>query len=248
MWVMTNTAEARARLPAVLPPGWQPCEESEAEYRFALISDKRGTYTVDLSGEILAKGVSLDLAIEALDSAMQSHIARNAPDRIFVHAGVVAYGGRTIVLPGKSFSGKTTLVAALVRAGAIYYSDEWAPIDRNGLVHPYAKPLSLRDNTYVPRDHPVESLGGTAGKMPLAIGAMVATTYRPGAEWRPNRLSTGDGALALLSHTVPARERPAEALRTVNRAVDGAVLLRGERGEAEPIVPLLLDELSAQTA
>ena len=51
------------------------------------------------------------------------------------------------------------------------------------------------------------------------------TTYRPGTEWRPEPLSPGRGALALLANTVPARERPAQALRALTRAVDGAILL-----------------------
>jgi uridine kinase len=41
-----------------------------------------------------------------------------------------------IAIPGRSFSGKTSLVTALVRAGAVYYSDEFAVIDRDGLVRP----------------------------------------------------------------------------------------------------------------
>ena len=66
------------------------------------------------------------------------HVANYAPDRVFVHAGVVAWRGRALVLPGTSFAGKTTLVAELVRAGAIYYSDEYAVLDEQGRVHPYS--------------------------------------------------------------------------------------------------------------
>ena len=67
------------------------------------------------------------------------------------------------MLPAPSFGGKTTLVAALVRAGAIYYSDEFAVLDEQGFVHPYAKPLSIRgaDNWQV--NHSVASLGGVVG-------------------------------------------------------------------------------------
>jgi hypothetical protein len=34
-----------------------------------------------------------------------------------------------------SYSGKTTLVSELIRAGATYYSDEYAVIDERGRVH-----------------------------------------------------------------------------------------------------------------
>ena len=63
---------------------------------------------------------------------------------IFIHAGVVAQDGVAIALPGVSFAGKTTLVSALVRAGAVYYSDEFAVIDKRGVVNPYPKALSVR--------------------------------------------------------------------------------------------------------
>ena len=33
----------------------------------------------------------------------------------FIHAGAVAYRGRTIVMPGKSFAGKTVLVTGAAR-------------------------------------------------------------------------------------------------------------------------------------
>jgi hypothetical protein len=247
MWVAANRPEARERLPEVLPPDRQPCEGWEAEYRLAIIGDERGTYSVDLGSSLLTMALPLDLALETLAGVVRSLISRDAPDRIFVHAGVVAYGGSAILIPGSSFTGKTTLVAALVRAGAIYYSDEFAPLDAEGLVHPYAKPLSLRGAEPHQTGHRVESLGGIAGQVPLPVGAVVETTYRPGTEWRPERLSGVRGCLALLSHTIPARDRPAQALHAIARAVDGAILLAGDRGDAEAIAPMLLAELESRT-
>src|SRR5207247_125098 len=83
------------------------------------------------------------------------------------HAGAVAHRGRIALLPGQSFAGKTTLTAALVELGALYYSDEFAVLDADGLVHPYAKDLSIRDHGRMQRsDTPVETLGGLAGRVP----------------------------------------------------------------------------------
>ena len=147
------------------------------------------------------------------------------------------------LMPRRSFAGKTTLVAALVGAGATYYSDEFAVVDERGLVHPYAKSLSLRSNGREQTDHSVESLGGTAGSEPLPIGAIVVTRYRRGAEWRPRRLSAGEGAMALLSNAVPARERPAQVMRAISRAAGDAIMVESERGEADALAPVLLAEL-----
>jgi len=58
---------------------------------------------------------------------------------------VVAWRGRAILLPGRSYVGKSTLVMELVRAGAVYYSDEYAVLDARGRVHPFAQPVALRE-------------------------------------------------------------------------------------------------------
>jgi len=88
----------------------------------------------------------------------------------------------------------------------------------------------------------VESLGGVAGDEALRIGLAIVTHYVPGAEWQPKRLSPGAGALALLAKTVPARLRPEEAVRTLAKAVEGAVVLEGERGEADEFAEMLLSD------
>jgi predicted ATPase len=44
-------------------------------------------------------------------------VATEAPRRVFVHAGVVGWKGQAILVPGRSYSGKTTLIAALMKAG-----------------------------------------------------------------------------------------------------------------------------------
>src|SRR5205814_290720 len=97
-------------------------------------------------------------------------VAAQAKDRVFVHAGVVAARGGAIVIPGRTFTGKSTLVAALVEAGAAYYSDEYAVLDERGRVHPFAKPISIRGaHGGRGRRLPVAALGGRAGTRPIKI-------------------------------------------------------------------------------
>jgi hypothetical protein len=104
---------------------------------------------------------SFEPALEALESDLHRSVAERARRWCFVHAGVVGWRGRVIVIPGRSHSGKTTLVAEWLRAGALYYSDEYAVFDAMGRVHAYAKPLSLRQNGAATR-YAVEALGGRA--------------------------------------------------------------------------------------
>jgi hypothetical protein len=165
---------------------------------------------------------------------------------VFVHAAAAEYAGAGIVIPGRSYAGKSTLVAALVRAGARYYSDEFAVLDANGLLHPFAKALSLR-LTGTP-SHSVEALGGTAGSEPVPVRAVVSTTYRPGAVWEPRELSSGRGALALVAHTLGAPDKLPTPLPVLSQAVAGALVLEGERGEADSVAPQLLARLKSYVA
>lgn len=228
----------------VLPPGWQPSDRSQAAKRFDLIKGDDGRYELLRGDDTVTRGLSPELALALLDAQVRAYVALHAPDWIFVHAGVVAHRGKAIVLPGMSFAGKTTLVGELLRLGTLYYSDEFAVLDKDGLVHPYPKPLSIRDAALRQVDHEVEALGGSRGDGALPVGAIVATSYRPGAMWEPRRGSPGEGVMALLANTVAAQERPPEVMRALTRAADGAVVVQGERGEADAVASALLAELN----
>jgi hypothetical protein len=66
-----------------------------------------------------------------------------------VHAGVVAHGNSVIVVPGASGLGKTTLTAALVRAGFEYLSDEALAIDTGtATVQPFPRPLAMSHDSW----------------------------------------------------------------------------------------------------
>jgi hypothetical protein len=55
------------------------------------------------------------------------------------------------------------------------------------------------------------------------------------------RLSNGEGVLALLANTIPAHQRPAEAMTALGAAAATAIVLEGERGEARDVVEALLE-------
>lgn len=237
------------RLSIVIPPGSRACPVSTVQRRWAIVDDQRGMYGVSIDGADASENLELAVAIGVIEAQLQEYMALNAVERIFVHAGVVGHQGRAIVLPGYSFAGKTTLVAALVRAGATYLSDEFAPLDHEGFVHPHPRPLTMRSGGDHHRtSHDVRTLGGTAGEERLPVGLVVLTTYVPGTTWQPDRLSAGAGALGVLSHTVPARDRSEECVRVIAKALREAVVLQGDRGEADDLAPLLLESLNASSS
>ena len=147
-------------------------------------------------------------------------------------------------MPGASFAGKTTLVQAWLEAGATYYSDEFAVIDRAGRVHPFARPLSIRDGaTASTRRVPVAALGATSGTTPLPVGLVLVTSYRAGARWRPRRLTAAPALLALMQNTVAARGNPAHSMPILKQAVSAGTALTGVRGEARALVSAVLGDV-----
>jgi hypothetical protein len=244
--VCANSPELLARTEPFLPPGWRPTEPTPDQYPLAILEDRDNHYLVYKAETCISEGHGLEYSLTMLEGQIRGHVAILAPDRTFVHAGAVEHEGRAIIFPGYSFAGKTTLTEAFVRAGATYYSDEFAVLDGDGLLHPYPKPLSIRvGSESLQSDHPVESMDGAVGVGAIPLGVVLVTYYKPGTEWAPRELSPGEAALALLSHTVTAQTRPDEALRAISRAVGNAVTLEGERGEAVELVDELLQGVLA---
>jgi hypothetical protein len=223
----------------------------DADAVFLLAQEHDGThsaatrYALHADGQEVEQLASLETALDLLESSLHFATAQAARDVVFVHAGVVAWRGRAVILPGRSMSGKTSLVAALVKAGATYFSDEYAVLDKLGMVHPYIKTLSLRTDSMQRLQRSAEELGGHAGGEPLPVALLAALVYQPEGEWNPRRLSAGEGLLVALQNTVMARQQPALSLEVLRSTMLGAVAIESERGAAEKTAASLLEYLDA---
>ena len=196
----------------------------------------------------LARSVDIEEVLERLESDLRLFVAEVARHRVFVHAGVVGWKGKAIVIPGRSYSGKSTMVSELVKAGAVYYSDEYAVFDSRGRVYPFPKALEMRDSgEWKQTKFEVEHFGGTTATKPIPVGLVMVTQYKAGAQWKPRHLSAGQAVLALLANTVSARRQPEKALGTLQKAVTEAETLKGVRGEAGKIVPSILARIEKNT-
>ncbi len=202
----------------------------------------RRFHIVYAGSERIVRTLDPEQAVDALELDLRMYVATRAQRRIFIHAGVVGWKGWALVLPGPSMSGKSRLVAALVQAGAQFFSDELAVLDARGRVHAYPAPLSLRENIVglAAGRLPAET---TAAIAPLPVGIVAVTRYREGADWRPRALSPGQGGLALFANTIPARRRPAAALGAIQRVVSQASIMGGARGEADTTAAAILQSL-----
>jgi hypothetical protein len=248
--IRASQAGVMDQLTPFLPPQWEPIKplgRLDALYSWVVGGVRRPNvrgFDVIYQGiGQLARTLTHDQLFEAFKTNLRMTVALLSPRFVFVHAGVVGWRGYAIVMPGATFTGKSALVNALTRAGAQYFSDEYAVLDRSGNVHPFAIPISLRlsaADTQEPR--PLRSIG-TRTDCAIKVGAILATSHRKGAKSRFRRLSPGQGALELVANAVAARRAPSRVLHATHHASKSAIVLRGFRGEAEEAAERLFEIL-----
>ena len=249
--IRSNDPAALARVCRHLPSEWENVSSAVVDRVYSILiggkgarAHVRGLNLLYGDHVRLVRSLDLDTVFETLESDLRLFVAELARHRVFVHAGVVGWKGKAIVIPGRSYSGKSTLVAELVRAGATYYSDEYAVLDSRGRVHPFSKPLELReDGEFRQTKITAAELGGQSGTKPLPVGLVLMTQFKNGARWRPRKLTAGKGVLEMLFNTVSARRSPERALATLQRVAAQADVLKGVRGDAMKVAPALLERV-----
>ena len=234
-------ATARERL----PPNYR-IASAPAERRWEVREHPGGGWAATTDGQLVSFLPTILQATDVALSDLELWVAERARKRIFVHAGCVAVDGHAIVLPGRSITGKSHLTAALVRAGADYFSDEYAVLDSTGLVRPYPRKLAMRpEQGGAARHVGLEELGGRVGRGAATVKLIAVLRYDSNAGWQPETLTRGQGALRLFDNTVAARTRPRAALTALEGATEGAQVLEGTRGDADEAAAHLLSILTA---
>jgi hypothetical protein len=211
--------DARELAAELLPPDWSPGEAPADTPCWALESPETAPAQIN---------------------AAELYIAERAPDLIFIHAGCVAFDGAAILLPGRSFTGKSSLTDALVRAGGAYYSDEFALLRPDGDVLPYPRPLALRGRDGTPARRISPSEMATVGSGPTVVGVVAALTYAADGRWSTQEGSVAEGALALIDNAVAAQTRPDEVLTACAATMSSGRFLRGVRGDADDAAQRLI--------
>ena len=150
--IRTNDPSMLAQVQDVLPAGWESYQSPVVDTLYSLwlgqADGRKGTRYYNLlyaGASWLARSMKREPVLQSLAENLQLVSDYLAEGYLFVHAGVVGWQGQAILFPGRSVCGTTTLVAALIKAGATYYSDEFAVLASQGRVHPYAVPLSVRN-------------------------------------------------------------------------------------------------------
>lgn len=245
-------AEITNELDEINPNGFEIIDDSKVEHLYEIKAKKNKCFEVKKDGDSSPQRLENKSLFRYLQSQIRLTIAEFAESRIFLHAGAVAWKNRAIIIPARSYSGKSTLVAELVKRGALYYSDDFAVLDKNGLVHPFHRQISLRvyEDKFDQTDFPVESLGGKFGYEPIPIGIVLVSQYKKGSRnpkiWKPEILSQGRGILEILSHTIPIRYNPKFAIEVLNKVSKRAIICKSQRGEAGGFADLLINFFETQ--
>ncbi len=219
-----------------IPPGSYRVVDIEAPLRYEIRSAEATSLALYLNQLKIACTADVTEMLDQFEGSVQLHVAGFCDHLLFVHAGVVCWRQHAIVIPGRSFSGKTTLVRELVAAGAQYLSDEYACIDSTGVVHAFGRPMSVRTNNGKCRlQVPI------VDSHPRRTALFVLTRHEPGCCWAPQVVSSGTLMLALIENCVSVRKNPAGALATLRAALTGAVAVRSVRGEAADAAASILE-------
>lgn len=185
--------------------------------------------------------------LEHLSSQIRITVAEFAKSKVFIHAGAIGWQGTGLIIPGRSYSGKTTLVSELIKLGAEYYSDEYAVLDERGLLHPYPKMLSMRGivNDWDQIDTAPEKFGATVGENAIPVGLVLITKFEEKGKWQPEVLKAGEGVLEILQHTIPTRNNPDFVLKVLKKTISRAIIAKSKRGSAHKFAPICLQFLES---
>ncbi len=240
--ISDSAAMAEALNRYVLP--WLPRTAVDGETADRLVEVRQAGSGAGL--EVLVDGAVADVApsplaaIPLVQRALDDALVQRQSDVAVVHGGVVGHGGRAILLPAPTGAGKSTLVAELVRRGALYFSDEYALIDSAGRVHPYPRPLLLRNGSGECRPVLATELGGTVAREPIPAGLILGLRYAVDATLTLQAVSQGEGVLILLRNTPQVLADQPWILAPLERAVGGAACYAGLRGETREAAPAIL--------
>jgi hypothetical protein len=156
-----------------------------------------------------------------------------------IHAGAVRWNGQVLLLPGATHSGKSSLVAELLKRGATYFSDEYALIDSEGRVHPYPRPLLLRNDSL--EQFPVlpSEWNVPVGDTPAPVGWMMSLKHQSSPDWSVGAISQSEALLTLLQNTPHTLADSPDLVERFQRAVASATCYAGAR----PEVPQAVDQI-----
>lgn len=167
----------------------------------------------------------------------------------FVHAGAFRLGQSMVIVPGRSGAGKSSLVAEALRQGAVYYSDDFAVIDPDGMVHPYLRRLGLRLPNGGRSHLSAGALGAESAIEPAPVDVVLSTRFvSADTVWSPVPVTGSRATLPIIDNTVRARLDPPGVAHMAAAVARRATTLAGDRGEASELLAALHERSAPDAA
>jgi hypothetical protein len=198
-------------------------------------------------GKAVLRRVPEDLAVAQLAWEVNRGVVEEAGNRLLLHAAAAERDGRIVIMAGPEGSGKSTLVAALVRSGLRYVTDETVAVELStATIVPYPKPIALHETEQCQRLVPAHAIrpdavatsGGNACLLVLLAG------YQPEHATTARAIPRAEAAVALAQQAFNLRDLGPgrlDALAEVVRACDCYRLKVGDLQAGRDVVLSLLD-------
>jgi len=182
-----------------------------------------------------------DLAVILANEVLHECVTGNHTHHA-LHAAALVCSNRTILLPGTSGSGKSSLAAWLALQGCSYLSDELILLSDEGKITPFTRPLSLRPQTVAALDDLLsdpgdQALRGENGALiahrrlnPIWKGdcpppaVMVFPTFLAGSPAILTPITPARACMQLMACHVTARNFRDHGLQAMSRLVRGLSL------------------------
>jgi hypothetical protein len=198
------------------------------------------------------RGDSFGRLASALLGRTMFHLADKSQGGLMLHAAAVTCAGRCILLPGKTGSGKSTLVSWLTTRGLGYLTDELVYIPFGSQdVQPFARPLNIKPSgrgvlepmildfeavksqlldspevTLVPRS----ALGQRGTIQTSRLAAIVFPKFTAGGAFRAEAINRARTGIGLMGCLLNARNLPEHGFTDVTSLVRNVPGYRLEYG------------------
>ena len=224
-----------------LPRTANPSDKPHLLIRMIQVADQIQLLADDVA---VASASTADSLVPDLIRVLDDAVIQRLSTMYAVHAGAVLWSGRALLLPGATHAGKSSLVAELLKRGATYLSDEYALIDSEGRVHPYPRPLLLRNGG--PDQVPMlpSAWNAPVGDTPVPVGWILSLDYQPSCAWTVTSVTQSEALLILLQNTPHVLAGSPGMVEVFQRAVAGATCYIGHRPDAVPAVDRILRLIS----
>ncbi len=209
----------------------RPADETVTNGFYAQIGESLECYRLVRHNEQILRTHSYPHLLAHLEFEIHAELTRRAEGCFLIHAGAVALGECGFLFPGDRGTGKTTLVACLVKHGFEFFTDDTAVLDlHTGRIVPHPRPLNIKGKTqqllqplgtrlriasYGNASEPYPAryampCPDSIAKRPRPVRFVIFPQRQPGACVRLEPLPRSEAVLGLMHHALNLPRLPKE--------------------------------------